>query len=493
MNDITTHYTHGAEMEWKRNNNSKIELNNSNPSKHAQHTKDCNECTSCGCEYKPVHEVAVLGGGIAGITAALDLANHGVLVHLIEREPSIGGHMAMLDKTFPTNDCSMCILSPKMVETARHPLIKLHTCTELVDVVRNDENNENKQRFNVKLLRHPRYVNESECTGCGECTEICPIEVYNQFDAGVGVRKAIYKPHSQVVPNVSIRDSKHCIDCRLCYEICGKNAVLHDDEDKEETITLCVAAIIVAVGYETFDPRRLAQYHYLFAPDVITSLEFERMIHAQGPTFGSIRRLSNGEKPKEVVFIQCVGSRNMAIDRPYCSCVCCMYAIKNAILIKEKSPDTKVRILYIDVRAYGKGYDEYYERAIELGVEFIRGLPGEIYPEAGSVILHLENTENGEMLRLTPDLVILSVGMQPIETQEQVARILGLDLSDSGFFASSSEDMTIAKTIVPGIYLAGTCHAPRDIPDSVAAGAAAAMHAFIALMKEEQSTCIGHC
>lgn len=452
---------------------------------HAQHTKDCNECTSCGCECKPVHEVAVLGGGIAGITAALDLANHGVFVHLIEREPSIGGHMAMLDKTFPTNDCSMCILSPKMVEIARHPLIKLHTCTELVGVTRNDTSNEKKERFNVELLRHPRYVNESECTGCGECTEICPVEVYNQFDAGVGVRKAIYKPHSQVIPNISIRDSEHCIDCRLCYDICGKRAVLDDYEDKEETIMLQVAAIIVAVGYETFDPRRLAQYHYLFAPDVITSLEFERMIHTQGPTLGSLRRLSNGEKPKEIVFIQCVGSRNTTINRPYCSCVCCMYAMKHAMLIKEKSPDITVRILYMDVRAYGKGYEEYYERAIKLGVEFIRGFPGEIYPEAGSVVLHLENTENGEMLRLKPDLVILSVGMQPIETQEQIARILGLDLCESGFFASSSEDMTIAKTIVPGIYLAGTCHAPRDIPDTVAAGGAAAMHAFIDIMKED--------
>jgi len=452
------------------------------PTMHKSH----NNCTSCGCGCKPLHEVVVLGGGIAGITAALDLAQHGVLVHLVEREPSIGGHMAMLDKTFPTNDCSMCILSPKMVEVERHPLIKLHTCTELVDVTKNDEEDASKNQFSVELLRHPRYVNESECTGCGNCTEICPVEVYNQFDAGIGVRKAIYKPHNQVVPNVAIRDSEHCIDCRLCYEICGKNAVLEDSEDKPKTIHLSVAAIIVAVGYETFDPQRLAQYHYLFAPDVITSLEFERMINAGGPTFGSLRRLSNGEKPKEVVFIQCVGSRNTAINRPYCSSVCCMYAIKNAMLIKEKSPETVVRILYMDARAYGKGYEEFYERAIKQGVEFIRGLPGEIYPEGGSVVLNLENTETGEMLRLTPDLTILSVGMQPIATQEQIAGVLGIDLSDSGFFASSSEDMVTAKTVVPGIYLCGTCHAPRDIPDTVAAGGAAAMNAFIALMKQDQ-------
>ena len=447
--------------------------------------QNCNDCASCGCGCKPLAEVVVLGGGIAGITAALDLAKHGVFVHLVEREPSIGGHMAMLDKTFPTNDCSMCILSPKMVEVERHPLIKLHTCTALVNVAKGDEHDDT---FNVELLRHPRYVNESECTGCGNCTEVCPVEVYNQFDAGIGVRKAIYKPHSQVVPNISIRDSEHCIDCRLCYAICGKSAVLEDSEDKPEKINLSVASIIVAVGYETFDPRSLSQYHYLFAPDVITSLEFERLINAGGPTCGSLRRLSNGEKPKEVVFIQCVGSRNNAINRPYCSCVCCMHAIKNAILIKEKSPDTIVRILYMDTRAYGKGYEEFYERAIDLGVEFIRGLPGDMYPDGGSVVLNLENTETGEMLCLTPDLVVLSVGMQPIEEHEQIARVLGIDLSESGFFASSSEDMTTAKTVVPGIYLCGTCHAPRDIPDSVAAGGAAAMNAFIDIIKQDQCT-----
>ena len=446
-------------------------------SEHAlKNVDDCIECT-------PLQEVLVLGGGIAGITAALDIANHGIRAHLVEREPSIGGHMAMLDKTFPTNDCSMCILSPKMVEAERHPLITLHTCTELVGVTKAAENV--KSTFHVELLRHPRYVKESECTGCGECTERCPVEVYNRFDSGVGVRKAIYKPHAQVVPNIAIRDREHCIDCRLCFEICGKNAVLEDSEDQPQHISLFVSAIVVAVGYETFDPKALLQYHYLSAPDVITSLEFERMINAGGPTSGTIRRLSNGEKPKEIVFIQCVGSRNVAINRPYCSCVCCMAAIKNSMLIKEKSPDTIVRVLYMDTRAYGKGYEEYYERAVNQGVEFIQGLPGEIYPEGGSVVIQLENTQTREILRLTPDLVVLSVGMQPIETQEQVGQMLGIDLSESGFFASSSEKLSVAKTIQPGIYLAGTCHAPRDIPDTVAAGGAAAMNVFVDLMEQK--------
>jgi heterodisulfide reductase subunit A len=459
----------------------------------------CTECTTeCTPPSTPLQEVLVLGGGIAGITAALDIANHGIRTHLVEREPSIGGHMAMLDKTFPTNDCSMCILSPKMVEVERHPLITLHTCTELVSVTKIDREVSKKaaenvqSTFHVDLLRHPRYVNESECTGCGDCTEICPVEVYNRFDSGVGVRKAIYKPHAQVVPNIAIRDSEHCIDCRLCFEICGKSAVLEDSEDQPQHISLSVSAIVVAVGYETFDPRALLQYHYLSAPDVITSLEFERMINAGGPTSGTIRRLSNGEKPKEIVFIQCVGSRNTAINRPYCSCVCCMCAIKNSMLIKEKYPDTTVRVLYMDVRAYGKGYEEYYERAVKQGVEFIQGLPGEIYPEGGSVVIQLENIETREILRLTPDLVVLSVGMQPLETQEQIGQILGIDLSESGFFASSSEKFTVAKTIQPGIYLAGTCHAPCDIPDTVAAGGAAAMNVFVDLMEQKHSYAKAH-
>jgi heterodisulfide reductase subunit A2 len=295
-------------------------------------------------------EVAVIGGGVAGIQAALDIADHGVRVHLIEREPSIGGHMAQLDKTFPTNDCSMCILSPKMVDVARHPNVIVHTLTEVTGITGDVGD------FTLSAVRHPRYVDENACNGCGDCTDICPVEVYNTFDAGVGVRKAIYKPHPQVVPNITIRDAVHCIDCGLCYDICGKDAILR--EEKEQEVTLHVASVVIATGYRTFDAEKKTTFGYLRHPDVITSLEFERLINASGPTGGKIKCLSDGTSPDHIVFIQCFGSRDIPEHRPYCSGVCCMYAIKNAILIKEKNPDTTVTICYMDITGTGGSLPE---------------------------------------------------------------------------------------------------------------------------------------
>ncbi|NVO66897.1 FAD-dependent oxidoreductase [Methanofollis tationis] len=417
-------------------------------------------------------EVVVVGGGIAGIQAALDIAQHGVAVHLVEREPTIGGHMAMLDKTFPTNDCSMCILSPKMVEVERHPLITVHTCTEVTGVEGEVGD------FTVRMRRHPRYVDDERCNGCGDCTEVCPVEVYNRFDAGIGVRKAIYRPMPQSVPNVTIRDAEHCIDCGLCYEACGREAVLHDDEDREEEFSVKAASLVITTGYGTFDPRKKGNLRYLSIPDVITSLEFERMINASGPTGGEMRRLSDGTLPESVVFLQCVGSRDMQVDRPYCSCVCCMAAVKNAILIREHHPEIAVTVLYIDLRAYGKGYEEYFNRAGDMGVRFLRGLPGEIAQKNGGIELQVENSETGEVETLHPGLVVLSVGMQPPAGMEALAERLGITLEKTGFVQTQDEKMNTVATIRPGIYVAGTAVAPKDIPDSVAMGGAAAMRAY---------------
>ncbi|MCX6689030.1 MAG: CoB--CoM heterodisulfide reductase iron-sulfur subunit A family protein [Methanoregula sp.] len=416
-------------------------------------------------------DVVVIGAGIAGIQAALDLAGHGIFVHLIEREPSIGGHMAQLDKTFPTNDCSMCILSPKMVDVSRHPKIKIYTLSEIEKV------EGEIGHFRVTIKKHPKYVDEDACTGCGDCVQICPVEVYNRFDAGIGVRKAIYTPHAQAVPAKVVRDAGHCIDCGLCYDVCGPDAIRR--EDKDEEITIDAGSIVITTGYTIFDPRRKSQLGYLLLPDVITSLELERMINASGPTGGELRRLSNGAGPKSIIFIQCVGSRDMSIDRPYCSCVCCMQAIKNAILIREKHPEIEVTICYMDLRTYGKGYEEYLERAKRLGVKFLRGMPSDVLADKKGLTLQVENSETSEVLTIHPDLVVLSVGIGPADQTGQMAERFGLPVETTGFIRPLNDALDTVGTLKPGIYVAGTVTAPRDIPDSVASGGSAAMRAFI--------------
>ena len=428
-----------------------------------------------------MNNVVVIGGGVAGIQSAMDIANHNIHVYLIEREPSIGGHMAMLDKTFPTNDCSMCILSPKMAEISRHPNVTILTLAE-VEKIDGEVGN-----FTVTVTKYPRYINEKECTGCGDCITICPIEVYNKFDAGIGVRKAIYKPHAQSIPNLVVKDNLHCIECGLCYGVCGKDAVLKVTEDKVKTLEINAAAVVIATGYSLFDPQKKSRFGYLRYPDVITSLEFERMINAGGPTEGNLRRLSNGETPKSIVFVQCVGSRDMTINRNICSCVCCMYALKNSMLIKEHYPDCEVSILYSDIRAYGKGYEEYYQRAIDAGVNIIRGLPGDVQDNGkGRLVLPLENTETREFINLEADLVILSVGMLPEPDTVRLAKSLGLSLDKHEFLNSADMKLDPSGSIRPGIYIAGAALAPKDIPDCVMSAGAAAMKASIDVIRGEQ-------
>jgi heterodisulfide reductase subunit A len=416
-------------------------------------------------------DVVVIGAGIAGIQAALDIADHGIQVHLIEREPTIGGHMAQLDKTFPTNDCSMCILSPKMVDVERHPRITIHTCTE-VEKIEGEVGH-----FVVTIKKSPRFVDEATCNGCGDCVLICPVEVYNRFDAGIGVRKAIYKPHPQAVPDVVVKDPEHCIECGLCYDVCGPGAIKRDDKEQFEKIP--ASSIVIATGYAVFDACTKKQFGHLVLPDVITSLELERMMNASGPTGGKVRRLSDGRVPESIVFIQCVGSRDVTINRPYCSCVCCMQAIKNAILIKEKNPKTEVTICYMDIRSYGKGYEEYFERAKKLGVRFLRGMPSDVLADSKGMSLQVENSETSEVHNLHSDLVILSVGIGPPRNAAEIAERFGIPLEDTGFIRTVHDAVDTVATLCPGIYVAGTATAPKDIPDSVASGGSAAMRAYI--------------
>jgi heterodisulfide reductase subunit A len=416
-------------------------------------------------------DVVVIGAGIAGIQAALDIADHGIQVHLIEREPTIGGHMAQLDKTFPTNDCSMCILSPKMVDVERHPRITIHTCSE-VEKIEGEIGH-----FVVTIKKFPRFIDESACNGCGDCVLICPVEVYNRFDAGIGVRKAIYKPHPQAVPDIVVKDPEHCIECGLCYDVCGPDAIKREDE--EQMVTIQASSIVITTGYAIFDACNKKQFGHLALPDVITSLELERMMNAGGPTGGKIKRLSDGRVPESIIFIQCVGSRDITINRPYCSCVCCMQAIKNAMLIKEKNPKTDVIICYMDIRSYGKGYEEYFERAKNMGVRFIRGMPSDVIADSSGMSLQVENSETSEVQVLHPDLVVLSVGIGPAERTVEIAERFGIPLEDTGFIKTVHDALDTVATLCPGIYVAGTASAPRDIPDSVASGESAAMRAYI--------------
>ncbi len=420
--------------------------------------------------------VLVIGGGIAGIQAALDAAEQGVHVYLVERTPTIGGHMAMLDKTFPTLDCSACILTPKMVEVANHPNIKLVTYSEVQKVKRS------KHSFEVEILKKPRFVDETKCTGCGTCAQHCPVEVPNEFDAGLGIRKAIYVPFPQAVPLKHTIDEKHCIStsteyrCELCRKICKAEAI--NFNQKPETISLTVGAIIIATGFEMFDARKKSEYGYGRYPNVITNLELERLLNASGPTGGHIVRLSDGRIPRRVAFIQCVGSRDRHLGYPNCSGVCCLCSTKNAILLKEHVQNVDVKIFYTDIRAGGKGSEEFYQRAKdEFNLHFVRGKVGRVIevPKTNNLVIRAEDTETGELIDEEFDMVVLAVGMEPSSGIFKLSKILDVPVGEDGFVQDNDDQTNPISTKAQGIFVAGAAHSPKDIPSSVIDASAAVM------------------
>ncbi|WP_052418741.1 CoB--CoM heterodisulfide reductase iron-sulfur subunit A family protein [Methanolacinia paynteri] len=429
-----------------------------------------------------MRKVAVIGAGITGIQAALDLSRHGIEVHLIEKEPYIGGHVAQLGRIFPTGDWSACILASKINEVLRAPGITLHTMTEVTGLEGEPGN------FTLHLRKHPRFVDADKCTGCCACSDVCPVELYNEFDAGLGVRKAIYKPYNEAVPIAAIRDSDHCINCNLCFDACPNDAVLRNDEDGITDLSIQeICSVVVSTGYRMYDPRNEPRYRYLAMPDVITSLEFERMISPDGPTGGEIRRLSNGKIPKSIVFVQCVGSRNIAVGRNFCSAVCCMYTIKNAGLVKEKYGDSiNVTILKAETRAYGKDYQEYNHRIKQTyEIKVLRCTPGSIeYGEGNRMRIVAEKVKKGfpetPIVVLEPELVVLAAGMAPSKDVESISRIMGLDRSSvDGFFCPNEQVLDPTGTPRPGIYIAGTAIAPKDINDCVNQAEAVSMKVFV--------------
>lgn len=427
-----------------------------------------------------IQKALVIGGGVAGIQAALDLADSGYQVVLVEKESSIGGRMAQIDKTFPTMDCSICILAPKMADAGRHPNIALLTLTEVAGISGYVGN------FTVQLRRKARYVT-GECSSCGDCSDACPQHAPNDFDVGLATRRAIYLPFAQAVPSAYLIDMELCLNregvqvCEKCVQVCERKCIDFRDSDREETIE--VGTIVVATGGDVFDATELPHYQYQRAANVITSLEFERMINAGGPTGGSLIRPSDFQVPKTVSFLQCIGSRSSRTNS-YCSNVCCMNTIKDSLLIKEHWPDTDIQVFYVDIRAFGKGFEDLFQRAKQAGVRFIRGLPGEIVPlQNGNLRIIGEDTLLREMYGVESELVILSVGIIPSAGSDAVRKSLTLSLTSGGFFMEAHPKLLPVDTATRGVFLAGCAEGPKDIKDSVTQASAAAARANIIMRR----------
>jgi heterodisulfide reductase subunit A len=434
----------------------------------------------------------VVGGGIAGISAALEIADAGFPVHLVEREPSIGGHMAQFDKTFPTLDCAACILTPRMVTVGSHPNITLHTWSEVTDV------SGYVGSFTVTVRHRPRYVDQDLCTGCGICQEKCPCKVIDQrFEAGLGYRKGAYRPFPQAVPKYPVIDIENCIffergACKACEKLCPTGAI--DFTQQPEDVSLEVGNIVLATGFEPFDARRVEQYGYGRLANVFTSLEFERMSNAAGPTGGRIVLRDGVTPPSAVGIVHCVGSRDRNFN-PYCSAICCMQSLKFAHLVREHT-DATVYEFYIDMRTPGKGYDEFYNRLQDEGTVFVRGRVAEVtdtvrYPaeahEDGRLIVQVEDTLAGRQRRIPVDMVILSVGLEPPPDAHETARMFGITCSSDGWIIERHPKLDPVATMTEGVFGAGCALGPRDIPTSVANGAAAAARILGRIQQREMA------
>lgn len=429
----------------------------------------------------------VVGGGIAGISAALEIANAGFHVYLVEREPSIGGHMAQFDKTFPTLDCSACILTPRMVEAGTHPNITLLTWSDIEKVSGYVGN------FHVTIRKKARFVNEELCTGCGICQEKCPKKVIDEvYEAGLGYRKAVYTPFAQAVPKFPVMDKENCTyflkgTCKACEKFCPTEAI--DFKQEDTILNVDVGNIILATGYDMFDARRVSNYGYGRLPNVFTSLEFERLSNAAGPTGGNIVLRDGKTMPKSVGIIHCVGSRDKNFNN-YCSVICCMQGLKFAHLVHERTGAT-VYNFYIDMRTAYKAYDEFYQRVLEEGTLFVRGKVAEVTDatrgerEKGKLIIQVEDTLAGKQRRIPVDMVILSSGLQPRRDAKEVGKLFGISCSTDGWFTERHPKLDPVATMTEGIFIAGCAQGPKDIPTSVAQGAAASARVLDKILQKE--------
>ncbi|MGZ4940591.1 MAG: FAD-dependent oxidoreductase, partial [Halobacteriota archaeon] len=416
----------------------------------------------------PVERAAlVIGAGIAGIQASLELADAGIKTYLVEKEPSIGGNMSRLDKTFPTLDCSQCILTPKMVDVERNPNIELMTYSEVDDIGGYIGN------FDVTIRKKSRYVYEDKCNGCGKCQEVCPVSRPNEFDLGLQPRKAAYVPFPQAVPLKFTIDMDSCIKCDLCKgeDACGELEAI-DFDKPDELVNVKVGTIIVATGFDLYNVERKEEWGYKVYDNVVNGLEFERLIGASGPTGGNVVRPSDGKKPKSVGFVLCAGSRDQDEEdgaKPYCSRVCCMYSLKHAHQLIEKIPGCQPYLFYMDIRSFGKAYEEFYYRIQNEGGKFIRGRVAKIAedPVTKNLIVTAEDTLLGQTLEIELDMVVLANAVVPAESTQKIKNLLTLSNSPDGFLLEAHPKLNPMSTTTDGVFLAGMCQGPRDIPDVV--------------------------
>ncbi|MBS1456327.1 MAG: CoB--CoM heterodisulfide reductase iron-sulfur subunit A family protein [Clostridia bacterium] len=445
-------------------------------------------------ESPVIKRALVIGGGIAGMQAALDIAEAGYPVDIVEKNPTIGGRMAQLDKTFPTLDCSSCIVTPKMVDCAQNENIDILSYSEVEDVKGFVGN------FTVKIRRKARYVDEKKCTGCKVCMEKCPSRKgLNEFNMKLNNRTAIYIPFAQAIPNVAVIDPEQCLKlntgkCGICSKFCGAGAINYEMQD--EFIERQYGAIVVATGFKPIEIDKFEEYGYAENKDVITSLELERLMNAAGPTNGTLLRPSDGTHPKVITFIQCVGSRDVSgCGKPYCSKICCMYTAKHAMLIREKYPDTEVHVFYIDVRCPGKNYDEFYRRAVEqYGVDYIKGMVGKVYNENGKLMVQGSNLIDNEQVVIPSDLVVLAVAIEPEPSVRKIATLLTASIDTNNFLTEAHPKLRPVESPTAGVYLAGMCQGPKDIPETVSQASACAAKVLGLLAKDKLKTnpCVAH-
>ena len=436
-----------------------------------------------------VKRALVIGGGIAGIQTALDIAEAGFPVDIVEKKPTIGGKMTQIDKTFPTLDCAACILTPKMVDAAQNENINIISYAE-VESVKGFVGN-----FSVKIRKKARFVDETKCTGCGLCTEKCPQKkVPNEFNLGLDTRRAIYIPFAQAVPKVATIDPNYCTmlktgKCGVCSKVCTAGAI--DYQQQDEIMEREYGAIVAATGFEPIGLEKFEEFAYSQSPDVVTSLEFERLMNAAGPTGGTLLRPSDGTHPHTLVFVQCVGSRCDGGEKgkPYCSKICCMYTAKHAMLTREKYPDTEVYVFYIDVRTPGKNFDEFYRRAVEdYGVHYVKGMVGKVVPENGKLKVQASDLLGGRQLHIDADMVVLAAAIEPDKSARPLATMLTASMDTNDFFTEAHPKLRPVESPTAGVFLSGACQGPKDIPETVAqAGAAAAK--VIGLLSKDHLTC----